>query len=184
MCLRHIIICTFLLTSLLTGAVNAASAADSYDVSYLWHSDRNQAELYQQRVARILGANVAKDLKVVTRSGLYGLIYDRQGDSASANRVAKAHSRLLTSKGLEKAAPIRSHNWNSAEEPAQNHKVAAKRGNTVKQKKSPSINTNRKTQSHNLEAALEGFIKQLRKQGKIASDERTGWSVYDFTSGE
>ena len=184
MCLRHIIFCTCLLASLLTVAVNVASAADSYDVSYLWHSDRNQVELYQQRVARILGLMVAKDLKVVTRSGLYGLIYDRQGDSAGAKRVAAAHSRLLTSKGLEKAAPIRSQNWNSAEEPEQNHKVAAKRDNTVKQKKSPSINTNRKTQSHNLEAALEGFIKQLRKQGKIASDERTGWSVYDFTTGE
>ena len=114
MCLRHIIFCTCLLASLLTGAVNVASAADSYDVSYLWHSDRNQVGLYQQRVARILGLMVAKDLKVVTRSGLYGLIYDRQGDSAGAKRVAAAHSRLLTSKGLEKAAPIRSQNWNSA----------------------------------------------------------------------
>ena len=84
MCLRHIIFCTCLLASLLTGAVNVASAADSYDVSYIWHTDRKQAELYKQRVAHILGANVAKDLKVVTRSGLYGLIYDRQGDSASA----------------------------------------------------------------------------------------------------
>lgn len=184
MCLRHIIFFTCLLASLLTGAVNVASAADSYDVSYLWHSDRNQVELYQQRVASILGLKVAKDLKVVTRSGLYGLIYDRQGDSASAKRVAKAHSRLLTSKGLEKTAPIRSLSWNSPEEPAQNHKVAAKRDNTIKQQESPSINTNRQPQSHNLEAALEGLIKQLRKQGKIASDERTGWSVYDFTTGE
>jgi beta-lactamase class A len=33
-------------------------------------------------------------------------------------------------------------------------------------------------------AAVEDYIKRLRRQGKLASDERTGWSVYDFTTGE
>ncbi|MCP4996966.1 MAG: serine hydrolase, partial [Gammaproteobacteria bacterium] len=36
----------------------------------------------------------------------------------------------------------------------------------------------------NLELAVEDYIKRLREEGKIASDERTGWSVYDFTTGE
>ena len=36
----------------------------------------------------------------------------------------------------------------------------------------------------NLEAAVEDYINRLRKDGKLDSDERTGWSVYDFTTGE
>ena len=35
-----------------------------------------------------------------------------------------------------------------------------------------------------LEKAVEGYIKGLRRQGRITPDERTGWSVYDFASGE
>jgi beta-lactamase class A len=35
-----------------------------------------------------------------------------------------------------------------------------------------------------LESAVEVYIKRLRGKGKIASDERTAWSVYDFTTGE
>jgi beta-lactamase class A len=35
-----------------------------------------------------------------------------------------------------------------------------------------------------LETAVDAYIKRLRREGKIAADERTGWSVYDFTTGE
>ena len=37
---------------------------------------------------------------------------------------------------------------------------------------------------HNLEAAVEDYINRLRKEGELDPDERTGWSVYDFTTGE
>ncbi|MGD2082045.1 MAG: serine hydrolase [Chromatiales bacterium] len=39
-------------------------------------------------------------------------------------------------------------------------------------------------QMSNLEKAVEDYIKGLRRQGRIAPDERTGWSVYDFATGE
>jgi len=35
-----------------------------------------------------------------------------------------------------------------------------------------------------LETAIEDYIKYMRRKGKIARDERTAWSVYDFTSGK
>lgn len=35
-----------------------------------------------------------------------------------------------------------------------------------------------------IEAAVESHIKERRRQGDIAPDERTAWSVYDFTTGE
>jgi len=35
-----------------------------------------------------------------------------------------------------------------------------------------------------LEKAVENYIKRLRRHRRIAPDERTGWSVYDFTTGQ
>ncbi|TPW16804.1 MAG: hypothetical protein FD126_3796, partial [Elusimicrobia bacterium] len=35
-----------------------------------------------------------------------------------------------------------------------------------------------------LEALLEERVRDLRKHGRLAPDERTAWTVYDFTTGE
>jgi len=121
----------------------------------------------------------------VSRSSMYGLIYDRNGDSAGATRVAKVHSRLLQSRGLEMAVPIRSAHWNyQKEQPAQIRKVVAKPSTATKTSRTRITSTDKPQHSNELEAALENLIKKLRQQGKIAADERTGWSVYDFTTGE
>jgi beta-lactamase class A len=39
-------------------------------------------------------------------------------------------------------------------------------------------------QRRGLEAMVEERVAQLRRQGRLAKDENTAWSVYDFTSGE
>jgi beta-lactamase class A len=44
--------------------------------------------------------------------------------------------------------------------------------------------TERSREIHNLEAAVMDYLNRLRQEGKLAPDERTGWSVYDFTTGE
>jgi beta-lactamase class A len=44
--------------------------------------------------------------------------------------------------------------------------------------------TERTREIRDLEAAVEAYIDRLRREGKLAPDERTGWSVYDFTTGE
>ena len=181
------------LIGLLPAKATAAVSGKSYDVSYIWHSDRDQVELYRQRVASVLGLNVARNLKVVSRSGLYGLIYVRRGDSAGATRVAKVHSRLLKSRGLEKAAPIRSANWITQKpKPGRYQKASIKTtqpsSTTSVQASKPSStrfsSSNKARQSQELEAALESHIKKLRRQGRLSPDERTGWAVYDFTTGE
>lgn len=180
----YIIIVTCVLVSLVPTKLSAAITSIGYDVSYLWHSDHSQVEQYRKRVAAILGKNVARNLKIVSRSGLYGLIYDRKGNHAGAVRVATAHSRILQSRGLEKAAPIRSEDWNYLKaEPARNRPMPAKPGN-VSSASSGKSSTYRSVRSDQLETALENYINKLRKLGKIAADERTGWSVYDFTSGK
>ena len=58
-----------------------AGAAARYDVSYIWHGGLHSVFAYKQKVSRVLGPKVARNLKVVKKPGLYGLIYHRRGDS-------------------------------------------------------------------------------------------------------
>jgi len=159
----------------LVGAPSVSFAKAHYDVSYLWHRDSDSVLDYRKQVARVLGPAVAKKLKVVVNDDLFGLVYHRRGDSAQANKVAKTHTRLLRSRGLEAAAAVRSRNWTVF-------------GDDTQRQVSIPHNTKSKTartqEILDLDAAVEDYIKRLREQGKIAADERTGWSVYDFTTGE
>jgi beta-lactamase class A len=178
-------------------------AADYYDVSYVWSRSLSGVRDYRKQVAGVLGPAVAKDLKVVTRDNMIGLVYVRHGDSAGATRVAKSHTRLLRARGLDGASPIRSVNWtlvgdagtrqvaaaSSAESDSAasasiiQTTAAAPPAATGSRRSRMSI-TERSREIHNLEAAVEDYINRLRKDGKLDPDERTGWSVYDFTTGE
>jgi len=176
-------------------------AADYYDVSYVWSGSIDGVRDYRKKVAGVLGPAVAKDLKVVTRDSLIGLVYVRHGDSAGAARVAKSHTRLLRAKGLDAASPIRSENWTLVGEPATSKAAVASNAESgaaasiirttaasppaaTGSRRSRMSVTERSREIHNLEAAVEDYIDRLRKDGKLDSDERTGWSVYDFTTGE
>jgi len=193
----------YLLATLLglAGLPTTTDAADYYDVSYVWSRSLSGVREYRNKVAGVLGSAVAKDLKVVTRDSLIGLVYVRHGDSAGANRVAKSHSRLLRDQGLDAASPIRSVNWtlvgdagprqaaaasNTESEPAAsiNRTTAAAPPAATGLRRSRMSVAERSREIHNLEAAVEDYINRLRKDGKLDSDERTGWSVYDFTTGE
>ena len=193
----------YLLATLLglAGLPTTTDAADYYDVSYVWSRSLSGVREYRDKVAEVLGPAVAKDLKVVTRDSLIGLVYVRHGDSAGATRVAKSHSRLLRAQGLDAASPIRSVNWtlvgdagprqaaaasNAESEPAAsiNRTTAAAPPAATGLRRSRMSVAQRSREIHNLEAAVEDYINRLRKDGKLDSDERTGWSVYDFTTGE
>ena len=193
----------YLLATLLglAGLPTTTDAADYYDVSYVWSRSLSGVREYRDKVAEVLGPAVAKDLKVVTRDSLIGLVYVRHGDSAGATRVAKSHSRLLRAQGLDAASPIRSVNWTLVGDAGPRQVAAA---SNAESGSAASINrttasappaatglrrsrmsvTERSREIHNLEAAVEDYINRLRKDGKLDSDERTGWSVYDFTTGE
>jgi len=187
----------YLLASLL-GLASLASttdAADFYDVSYVWSRNLDGVRDYRKQVASVLGPDVAKDLKVVTRDNLIGLVYVRRGDSAGATRVAKIHTRLLRAQGLDAASPIPSGNWTlvgdaGASSPAAGlasvrmTKTATVPAAMPVSLRSRMTNTERTREIHNLEVAVEDYISRLRKDGKLDPDERTGWSVYDFTTGE
>jgi beta-lactamase class A len=159
-----------------------AFAAERYDVSYLWHRDAASVTEYRERVASVLGPDVAKDLVVVAKGKLFGLIYTRRGDSAGATRVARSHSRLLSSRGLEAAAPVRSRDWTLVG--STDVAPAPVRSPSAAVAASAATAPDRVQRIRDLETAVDAYIKRLRREGKIAADERTGWSVYDFTTGE
>jgi len=175
----------YLLIALLSLAAvpTATIAADRYDVSYLWHRDATSVLDYRKRVARVLGPGVSKDLKVVAKADLFGLVYTRGGNSAGATEVARNHTRLLRSRGLDAAAPIRSQDWAL---PGSNSErsVSIASVTTPSVPRSKMTTNERDREIRDLGAAVEDYIKRLRREGKLASDERTGWSVYDFTTGE
>jgi beta-lactamase class A len=185
----------------LAGLPTTTDAADYYDVSYVWSRSLSGVREYRKQVAGVLGPAVAKDLKVVTRDNMIGLVYVRHGDSAGAARVAKSHTRLLRAQGLDAASPIRSVNWTlvgdagprqaaaasiAESEPVAiiNRTTAAAPPASTGLRRSRMSVAERTREIHNLEAAVEDYINRLRNDGKLDPDERTGWSVYDFTTGE
>jgi beta-lactamase class A len=167
------------LASVPTGTI----AADRYDVSYLWHRDADSVLDYRERVARVLGPGVAKDLKVVSNTDLFGLVYTRTGDSVGAAEVARTHTRLLRARGLEAAAPVLSRDWTLLSNGG-GQRASAASLTTPSVPRSKMTTSERAKEIRDLGAAVEEYIKRLRREGKLASDERTGWSVYDFTTGE
>lgn len=158
----------------------AVSAGPRYDVSYVWASGLKNVYAYEHKVAKVLGPAVSRKLRVVHKTGLYGLIYDRRGDRNGAVKVARVHTRLLRAHGLESAAPIRADNWqfmDSADPGAQASATPASyTPSAVEQEE-------RRPAMGDLSAAVDRQVKNMRRQGLIAPDERTAWSVYDFTTG-
>ena len=47
------------------------AAANTFDVSYLWHGSLNGVKDYRKKVGRILGPNATKRLKIVKKDKLY-----------------------------------------------------------------------------------------------------------------
>jgi beta-lactamase class A len=158
---------------------SVSAAMNHYDVSYLWHKDIDNVLDYRVRVVKVLGPGVAKDLRVVAKGDLYGLIYHRNGSSSGAQKAASVHTRLLHSRGLETASPIVSEAWTFfGKEILANSLVES----TARRDRMSGAE--RAQEKRDLEVAVEDYIKGLRRKGQIADDERTGWSVYDFTTGE
>ncbi len=187
--------------ALISTTLTAPVVAAGYDVSYLWHRQLPDVERYRDRVAAVLGPQVARALRVVQKPGLYGLIYYRNGSSDGARKVASVHTRLLRSRGLEGAAPMKSRAWNfvgsgavklASAKPAADLAVSLPSVAPADPPAKPAAvapasadaESNRPARISQVEVAVEKYIKGLRAKGVIASDERTAWSVYDFTTGE
>jgi beta-lactamase class A len=163
---------------------SVAAVAARYDVSYVWSRNLEGVRDYRNRVAGVLGPAVANRLKVVVDGDLYGLVYARHGDSSGATRVAQVHSRLLQSRGLEAASPVRVRDWAAVDDDPSARQVSFASLGTPEASRPKTAKAAKGREVRDLEAAVEDYISRLRREGRIADDERTGWSVYDFTTGE
>ncbi len=197
----------FLLLICLTPIDSAWAATERYDVAYLWDEKVETVQIYRKKVANILGPTVAKKLKVVNKAPVYGLVYYRNRDKPGAERVARSHTKLLQSRGLKAATAVRSKQWKvvTGKAVAKKKRVtnqpvktvaksnrattlpvetAAEKKQIATQPAKKTTTAKRKNRNKNLEAEVEKFIKSQRKKGVISSDERTAWTVFDFTTGE
>lgn len=151
----------------------SAQGTARYDVSYYWDGDPAKAEAHRDAVAAALGPGVDARLKVVESEGGWSVVYRRDGDADGARLVAATHTGILQPRGLGAAAPVRARDWSErGAGPAPAGPAAAERASKDEGERRA------------LEALLEERVKALRKSGRLAPDERTAWTVYDFTTGE
>ncbi|NNN05435.1 MAG: hypothetical protein HKL90_06005, partial [Elusimicrobia bacterium] len=180
--------------ALSTPAATRAAAPALYDVSYLWHVDRAAAFARRDAVAKILGPTAAKHLLVVSADGACGVVYLRDADRARAAKVAASHTRLLKRHRLGKAWIVGTRDWAEiAPNPAAVRAVAAatpihkRRAFRIARpsKIAPAeLETARSAEQRRLEGLVAAHVRLLRREGRLSPDERTAWSVYDFTTGQ
>jgi beta-lactamase class A len=152
----------------------APALAADYHISYLWHPDLASVTAYKAKLSGLLGPDMARRLSVVRGGENYGVVYRRRGGLDSARAVAKKHSRILASKGLDPAVAIKAANWDQSPGPAPAKAAPAK----------PVPAAVSSAAATSIEKEIEDYIKSLRRRGSVKPDERTAWLVYDFSSGE
>jgi beta-lactamase class A len=158
---------------------------------------------------RTLGKNVRKSLFIEkTGYGNYTLIYRRRGNELSTIKVAKKHAKLLRKKRIKTTLTRENNNTivygessliNDTGDPGT---IVAKRGAVHRKaapvsKKTPVKVAAKKqieqpsrarpelafsSSKTRVEQTIESYINGLRRKGKIAKDESTGWMVYDLAS--
>ena len=184
----HLFICG-LISFLLP--VSVSFAARTYDVSYFWGKKQQSANTYASKVKQALGPNIAKQIKVVrNQKGLYGVIYDRDGNYETAHRVAMNHAKLLRqagvtkAKGYDAAFPIPDQHYPSASSTKPSSKQKPKPA--PPSKKTPNKPRPQQLQwdptlDSTLEANIDQYIKGLRFRGVLSGTDRTSFVVYDVT---
>ncbi len=180
-----------------------------YNVSYGLGPNFAVLKAHWDEVARMLGSGVAKALFIErTSAGNFALVYKRYGDVESTNKIAKHHAKLLRKTGI-KASFIEERNnrivWTGASsakdglpleptqpaptEPAQPAPTEpAQPAPTEPAQPAPtepapaavSSTYALKSGSSSLQSAINSYVKGLRGRGRVASNEKTSWMVYDL----
>ena len=174
--MRGFSLCVLSCAVFLLAAPLQAGAKALFDVSYFSNSDLPAVLARKKAVAAALGPRVAKGLRVVQTDGGYSVVYLRHGYASGARVTAAAHSRILRRKGLGSAVSVAARSWvevtadgaRQPQSPAQAKETEAAQA----------------AERQSLESLIDERVKQLRREGLLASDERTAWFIYDFTTGE
>ncbi len=194
-------------------AVEDSGYFELYNVSYGLGPNLEDMKKRYAKVYSYLGNEVGKNLFIEqTDRNNYTLIYRRRGDRSSTYAVAKKHAKLLKRRKIsttiiaERNRPEvfgESSYLNDQEQPEQPVETTVIEGpggepevqtvvrDVAKIRPEPLAQPTEQRPaldippaSGTFESSIEQFIKELRRQGKLDSDEKTGWMVYDLTRGK
>lgn len=156
----------------------AHAEVESWDISYGVGPNLDALKAAHGTVSRVLGPGVARELVVVRLdASRYALVYRRQGDQAGARTVAARHARLLSSQRIG-ATPIASRGQVVFPASLVVANVAAPAPKVPSAPKAPPPSASPAEGA--LSDAIDAYVKRLRQQGKVASNEKTSWLVYDL----
>jgi beta-lactamase class A len=173
---RSLSLSVLLSAGMLLPAPLHCEAKPLFDVSYFSSPDLPTVRARKKAVAAALGPRVSKGLRVVQAGGSYSLVYLRHGYAGGARVTAAAHSRILRRKGLGAAVPVATRQWVEVSADG-----ACKSQGPVQAKETEAAQA---AERQSLESLIDERVKQLRRDGLLAADERTAWFIYDFTTGE
>ena len=177
-----------------------------YNVCYGMGPNLEPLKLKYEQIYGCLGAEVKNDLFIEkTDYGNYTLIYRRRGDKASTTGIARKHARILRSKRIKTSITTENNNQVVYGESSLINDVGSAKPivctipgvtpkksvperivatpkviNTIATKKVVAASSN----FSKFEKDIEQYIDTLRKEGRIANDESTGWMVYDLEKNE
>jgi hypothetical protein len=163
--LRRLILTTLLLTGIAVSASARAGAPARYDVSYYSDADLAKVVARRKAVASALGPRVSHRLRIVLSAPNYFLIYLRHGDEQGAQAAAAAHSRILRRRGLGEASCIASRPWAVVPDTGARH--------APKPEPPEAAEATEKSERQGLETLVADHVAQLRREGRLAADERT-----------
>jgi beta-lactamase class A len=169
---------------LAAAGLSTAALADvpaRYDIAYLWHADASSALARRNEVAGALGPGAAERLRVVEADGAYAVVGLRGADRASAAAAAGVQGGALARLNRGAAWPVVSRAWVEVSEEAL--RAAAAPRPPAAAPRAPESEAVRAERRRQFESLIAEHVAQLRRQGLLSRDERTAWSVYDFTTG-
>jgi len=182
-----------------------------YNVSYGMGPNIEPLKKKYEQIYTCLGEDVKNDLFIEkTDFGNYALVYRRRGDKASTTVVARKHARILRSKKISTSITMENNNMVmygessliddiNPEEPKicslpgidsviSIPEIVVPEKIAATSKIIKTITSDAPVYSSSVvskfEQSIEEYISGLRKKGRIANDESTGWMVYDLEKNE
>ncbi len=173
-----------------------------YNVSYGMGPNQEPLQKKYEQIYGCLGEDVKNNLFIEkTDYGNFALIYRNRGDKASTTEIAKKHARILRAKKIKTSITPENNNMVVYGEssliddvgpnkplvcalPVVDSKkiIPGKIVATPKVIKTLTSKTPVVVASNfsRFEKTVQQYIDTLRKEGRIANDESTGWMVYDL----
>ena len=173
-----------------------------YNVSYGMGPNLEPLKKRYEQIYSCLGMDVKNSLFIEkTDYGNFALIYRSRSNKRAATEIARKHAAILRAKKIKTSVTTENNNEVVYGESSLINDVGPETpivctlpANDIKKKAPEKIAANPKivktpaamkpivasAKFSNCEKSIEQYIDNLRKEGRISSDESTGWMVYDL----